>query len=593
MSEIPPELDTSLADSLHEHLSAGRVKEALDVTADNRFHACLKSNCSDTIRVLTEFLTTKTFNENPEVYGACEDILKTVTSVAAPQEVLLELMAAMEESSWDQSLFKSLLKALQLCILRLPENKILSIDHALNAVFKHVVSLSAESTSHCYSEERQKVLESDKEVTDFLTRHITLTLFLEPLREEFIKVPLPTPINFPEKSKRSVLIKFLMKLLGKGSFPKLHLKAEETPINTYTRQCSGFYVDSITDLLGGDPFSILPWIEERFRWSGKKDKKTFCIFLNEVKIPSTSLMIFFYVIFVGKQIPSQSPKIYSPIYIFEIILYLITSSLENPYNEVKMKAVELLQASLENLELKALKTNHLELQIHANLCLSLTNLMIYNESEDIRKTSIDTFRSYLRKFDDEGRFVIIEKLFDKYQHDASNFRGFLTTQFKDFVAEILTTEENRFPVQDRFDRIFNRHLTTLRDRETTDLVQEAEAIIASLNTIRFLALRDLKNCTSFWDRVPELHINYLHHIRKSLDLGRAHYEAEKIKIENNEDEDISEKISVNIREKSLPKLSKKQKLFVMNNSLMKLDLIESVLARVNECLNNVPEFLAN
>ncbi|XP_059614955.1 uncharacterized protein LOC132260689 [Phlebotomus argentipes] len=585
MSEIPPELDTSLADCLLQHLTNGRVKEALEVTADNRFHACLKSNCYDTIAVLAGFLKTATFEANPQLYQACEDILKTVTNVASPQEVLLEILAVVEACE-DDNQFRSALKSLQVCILRLPENKILSIDHAFEAVYGYVEKLPlADDSREPYAEERQKLLENEKNTTRFLTNYVTLTLFLEPIRDEFLKIPLLKSANFPVNTRRGVLLKFLMKLLG-NSFARLHLKAEEKPINTYSRQCSGFLVDSITALLGGDPFCILPWIEERFRWLKQKEGKNCSIFLSDNIIPTSSLFIFFYAVFVGRQIPAQSPRIYSPVYIFEIMLYLITPSLESDLEEVKMKAVELLQVILANLELETLSSSQLELQIHANLCLGVTNLMIFSTSEEIRKTSIAAFKGYLVKFDDEGRFLIIEKLFEKYSSNSSNLRGFLTTQFKDFVAEILSRDENRFAVQERFLRIMKRHLTTLKDKEATDLVQEAEAIIACLNTIRFLALRDHENRTSFWDLVPDLQENYLHFIRQSMDLGRVHYEAERTKIVNCEDEELSEKISVDVVGERLPKLTRDQKLYVMNNSLMKLDVIESVLARVHECLKN-------
>ncbi|XP_055687522.1 uncharacterized protein LOC129792476 [Lutzomyia longipalpis] len=587
MGEVPPELDTSLADSLLEHLTAGRVKEALEVTQDNRFHACLKSNCSDTIAVVAGFLKTATFRDNPTLYEACEEILKTTTSVATPQEVLLELMVLLETCE-DDNLFRSVLKALQMCLLRLPENKILSIDHALEAVYGFVQKLPYAETNGrtSYTEERQKLLENGPNITRLLTNYVTLTLFLEPIREEFAKNP-PSLQEFQGKTRRSVLVKFLMNLLG-GSFARLHLKAEEKPVNTYTRQCSGFFVESITKLLGGDPFTILRDIEGRFRWPDRRDAKNHSIFADPETTSTTSLIVFFYVIFVGKQMPLQVPRIYSSVYICEVLLYLVAVGLESDLEEIQMKAVELLKASLDDLEPHSLHSNHLELQIHAKVFLNLTNVMIYCNSEEIRKSSIATFGTYIRKFDDEGRFLVIEKLFEKYSNDAANFRGFLTTIFKDFVAEILAKGENRFPLQDKFLRIMS-NLTTLRDKEATDLVQEAEAIISTLNAIRFLAIRDLENRTEFWKLIPGIQKGYLDYIRKSMDLGRAHYEAERIRIEKGEDEEVSDKVSVNVmNEEMLPKLTRDQKLFVMNNSLMKLDLIESVLARVNECLKNAP-----
>ncbi|GAB0100265.1 Ubiquinone biosynthesis protein COQ9, mitochondrial [Sergentomyia squamirostris] len=584
MCDIPPELDSSLADLLLEHLSGGRIKEAKQVTTDNRFQACLKSNCSDTIAVLARFLTTPVFQQSLDVFETSEEILKIVTQVANPQEVLLEILVLLEDCS-DDNHFRSVLKALQICLLRLPANKILSVDHAFEAILEFLNKLPYVQEEN-YTEKKQKLLENEGNITRFLTNYVTLTLFLPPLLEEFCKTPLSDAV-IQENTRQGVLIKFLLNLL-RGSFARLHLKVEEKPLNTYSRQCSGFFVESITKLLHGDPYCILESIEMRFRWPDRTKGKNRKIFQDDVKVSTESLLIFFYILHVGQQLPPGSPQIYSPIYIFEISLYLIASGLEIERQEVKMKSVELLGSLLESIDRGSLQSNHLDLQIHANLCLNLTKVMIYCNSEDIRKTSIDTFREYLFKFDDNGRFLIIEKLFEKYKVDVSNFRGFLTTTFKDFVAEILAKGENRFPVQESFHRIMIRHIIILKDREATDVIQEAEAIISALNTIRFLALRDHDNRTSFWNLVPILQRDYLTFIRKSVDLGRVHYEAEKMKIEKNEDEEHDDGFSLTVGHEEHPKLTRDQKLFVMNNSLMKLDVIESVLARVHECIVNIP-----
>lgn len=87
------------------------------VTAKENDHD-LKFSCSDLMNVVTKHLTDENYKEKPDLFGACEKILKEIAARANKEDVLFELLELMENVKSDELLI-SLLKSLQVVLLRM------------------------------------------------------------------------------------------------------------------------------------------------------------------------------------------------------------------------------------------------------------------------------------------------------------------------------------------------------------------------------------------------------------------------------------------------------------------------------------------
>jgi hypothetical protein len=113
----------------------------------------------------------------------------------------------------------------------------------------------------------------------------------------------------------------------------------------------------------------------------------------------------------------------------------------------------------------------------------------------------------------------------------------------------------------------------------TDLLEHMDSIMSALNLARFLLLRDKLNVSGFTKQLPILDAQFMEPLARALNLSRAHYELELTKIGSG----VSAMCNVLV---SLPEMSLDQQKSVIKSALNSFDLLESVLARVAECLHS-------
>jgi hypothetical protein len=113
----------------------------------------------------------------------------------------------------------------------------------------------------------------------------------------------------------------------------------------------------------------------------------------------------------------------------------------------------------------------------------------------------------------------------------------------------------------------------------TDLLEHMDSIMSSLNLARFLLIRDKLNASGFSQQLPILEVQFMEPLARALNLSRAHYELELSKIGSG----VSAMCNVLV---TLPEMSLDQQKSVMKSALSSFDLLESVLARVAECLHS-------
>ncbi|XP_010801597.1 glomulin isoform X2 [Bos indicus x Bos taurus] len=118
----------------------------------------------------------------------------------------------------------------------------------------------------------------------------------------------------------------------------------------------------------------------------------------------------------------------------------------------------------------------------------------------------------------------------------------------------------------------------------TDLLQNSDRIMASLNLLRYLVIKDNEkdNQTGLWTELEKIENNFLKPLHTGLNMSKAHYEAE---IKNSQEVQKSkDHCSLNVGREEIPNMPPEMQLKVLHSALFTFDLIESVLARVEELI---------
>ncbi|XP_006728927.1 glomulin [Leptonychotes weddellii] len=122
----------------------------------------------------------------------------------------------------------------------------------------------------------------------------------------------------------------------------------------------------------------------------------------------------------------------------------------------------------------------------------------------------------------------------------------------------------------------------------TDLLQNSDRIMASLNLLRYLVIKDNEkdNQTGLWTELGKIENNFLKPLHTGLNMSKAHYEAEiKNSQENSQEVQKSKDLcSVTVGGEEIPNMPPEMQLKVLHSALFTFDLIESVLARVEELI---------
>lgn len=573
--------------------------------------ACLPQIAIDLYHdVCLKHLNQETYERDAPLYSCAEELLKTLSAyTASPEELLLELLELIEEAKSDQ-VFTSALRALQVVLIRQGNLKPRALEWSLNSIIVRRQTLPVLShLEEGYDEEQEALLEQDEETQNLLMFYITVGLFYDPLIDNICAQPRPEKeliFRSCDFNRRNVMCCFLLELLGKPLALLDLSNSDSKKTNTYSLQCARSLTRGITKCLV-DPMFLLGFVEMKVRWKSRINepkelhKRSVCnIFLIDDKLSLDCLAIYYYMIIVEGVDAAQIPLIYHPLYVNEMGLYLVQELLSTTHPALHDKALKLASKLLTNLgQTWKISSSDLDLEIHKTLCNSLCNLLTYSPLTHLRQMGVKVLKQYIISFDHEGKYLILKNLMRTVQHHG--IRGYLATVYKDLVAEALLSSSplpTSFSGTD-FRSIFLQNICKLERGVETDLIDNSDQIISSLNALRFFAIKDADNRTGFWSFVKDVDVQFVEPLRKALNLSEAHYKAELHNV--HEGRDMTSMQNLNILDISIPndkvggggnldlQLDRDKKIELLNQNLCTFELIRSLLGRVCEFLYQQPQ----
>ncbi|XP_054156439.1 glomulin-like [Oppia nitens] len=578
------------------------------------------------LRGLNEFRF-KTFN-------TCEQLLLEVSVLCKPKEVLIAFLAELENDTiggsggdsgsggatnddyhqqlCDHNVFKAILKPLECVLVQLPTKRNETLKWVLSTLNSHITRLStATIDDYQFDGQEKQFIDNDinaKQINSVLPLYIS---FLATFVNEVdvtkqstttttqttgtmtdSQTITTTTANCNSKTsdphiQRNILLKALLRLLD---HPLLHLdltdetqgESRELAINVVqliSRLQSNYYM----------LFERLDLISNNK--SGSSSDSSDIELTKETFISSMANLSYLVHCETCCAI-NFLPTVYTHVYVFEIHLQFIDHLLRSDVSLIYEKGLLLAQQLLSQINDRQLEANFLDLIRAIPIEKSLVQIMVYSAIESHRKRALTIFRRLVVAFDNSGRYKILLSLLSQPQQH-SGLQGLVISIYKDFMFT-----SDLFLGQHLHRMLKSAIKSSLPEQVASDLLEQNDTIFATLNLIRYICLKDSRstNETKLWDLMPYIGDNLLKPLHKALDLSRAHYKLELCKLKEQKTSgsvDKSGKNSVNFEVKIggarnggvLPNIPIEQKHQIVLLALQNFDLIESILVRVEEIIN--------
>ncbi|NXF14613.1 GLMN protein, partial [Rhodinocichla rosea] len=486
----------------------------------------------------------------------CLRILDQLAQLCNPKELFLGLLEQIEQTSGEQvcQTVMLLLQPLQTVLLKLQNKKAYSVGLSLAMIMNQLTPLPVPYTKQQIQEDKLGLCQCCNAVVDFA----------KPFVSEVVK-NMEKSSEYNDMELKEELIKFCMQSL---KYPLLtaqleHLEGiEEHPFRHFATEITVSAVEI--------DYGVC-------RASGPVHH---CLLLILSNILITCKYIWLMQFNVAGFFSS------SPSYLLLCNMTHIEVLLKRTEESVLSKGLDLFESCLLRMEDNSLLHHYLELRGFINVPQDLVKIMTLCPMEHMRKKSLNILQLFIDKFDTEGKYTLFRCLLKTSNH--AGVEGYIIKNIKDQIHLALMKENDNI-------WFTGHHLISLLDLvlslpegAETDLLQNSDRIMASLNLLRYLVIKDCEsdNQTGAWTTLGKIEQNFLKPLRVGLNMSKAHYEAEiKNKKENRKEAPSSNTVcSVTVSGEKMPAMTTGMQLQVLHSALFTFDLIESVLARVEELI---------
>ncbi|XP_040088256.1 glomulin [Oryx dammah] len=491
-------------------------------------------------------------------------LLDLLVKLCNPKELLLGLLELIEEPSGKQisQIILLLLQPLQTVIQKLRNNKAYSVGLALSTLWSQLSLLPVP-----YSKEQ---IQSD----DYgLCRCCkALIEFTKP----FVEYVIDNKENSMENEKlKDEILKFCLKSLKcpllTAQFLEQSEEAGDDPLKCFASEIIGF-LSAI-----GYPFPKMI-----FNHGRKKKTWDYLEFEEEEdKQLSDSMASLAYLVFVQGISIDQLPMVLSPSYLLQFNMGHIEVLLQRTEESVFSKGLDLLENGLLRIEDNSLLHQYLEIKSFLTVPQGLVKIMTLCPIETLRKKGLAVLQLYINKLDPQGKYTLFRCLLSTSNH--SGVEAFIIQNIKNQIDISLKKTHNKWFTGPQLISLLDLVLV-LPEGAETDLLQNSDRIMASLNLLRYLVIKDNEkdNQTGLWTELEKIENNFLKPLHTGLNMSKAHYEAE---IKNSQEVQKSkDHCSLNVGREEIPNMPPEMQLKVLHSALFTFDLIESVLARVEELI---------
>ncbi|XP_065764828.1 glomulin isoform X2 [Muntiacus reevesi] len=491
-------------------------------------------------------------------------LLDLLVKLCNPKELLLGLLELIEEPSGKQisQIILLLLQPLQTVIQKLRNNKAYSVGLALSTLWRQLSLLPVPYSKEQIQADDYGLCQCCKALIEFT--------------KPFVEDVIDNKENSRENEKlKDEILKFCLKSLKwpllTAQFLEQSEEAGDDPLKCFASEIIGF-LSAI-----GYPFPKMI-----FNHGRKKKIWNYLEFEEEEdKQLSESMASLAYLVFVQGISLDQLPMVLSPSYLLQFNMGHIDILLQRTEESVFSKGLDLLENGLLRIEDSSLLHQYLEIKSFLTVPQGLVKVMTLCPIETLRKKGLAVLQLYINKLDPQGKYTLFRCLLNTSNH--SGVEAFIIQNIKNQIDMSLKKTHNKWFTGPQLISLLDLVLF-LPEGAETDLLQNSDRIMASLNLLRYLVIKDNEkdNQTGLWTELEKIENNFLKPLHTGLNMSKAHYEAE---IKNSQEVQKSkDHCSLNVGREEIPNMPPEMQLKVLHSALFTFDLIESVLARVEELI---------
>lgn len=543
--------------------------------------------------VLGECVNSDNLKNSPGFLDVCERCLRYIINVGNPKELLLALLE--QADTFDDSVkFQTFINLIKTCIVKLPTKQFFSLELALETLSDCIARL--ELPDNIETDEECRASELDPEIDNAIQLVTAYLDFLEPFVDQ---VKITTPAGTKDicdeiVKQRKILTKYFLKVL-EHPLVLLDLTVKEGHCGLVVKSNARLCAEKLISMLltiNTSMYTIVDeslehndWVQQRLRYKSNSEAG------DLEQVPLLALSCLEYLTVVENIADVGQPCLVPKLGIMQISLPLILALISKQESETRKKGVALFQNLIPE-DTRVVGSEELGRPEYFKILGSLFDIMIHSPMKSLRQNCVQLVPKFIQMFEEQGRYQIFVKLFGTLKHPGAV--GYCVQLLKVQLDEVLGDQWTGSKSLHIFTGLNLKRLflliTSMPDGAATDLVENSDRIIAVLNLIRYLVLKDPPklNITGFWNICQDIEKDFLEEIQTGLDMSKAHYQMEVegleegIRTKGGNDDEVE--MSVCVAGFRLPKMARGQKISIMKQAINTLDLITSLLVRVNELI---------
>ncbi|XP_073499292.1 glomulin [Phyllobates terribilis] len=498
----------------------------------------------------------------------CLQMLHALIQLCNPKEVLLGILEQIDEAAGDHisRIILPLLQPLQMVLIKHGHRRYYAVGLSLATVHSRLSALPVPYTTVQMREDKHLLCRCSLALVPFVQPFIDMVSQSIDISKE------------PEiKQLRKELVTFCFSCL---KFPLLNAQLNILPENdgdnafrVFAKEIMGFLVT-----LG----ESLP---RTFMQRGYSDTMDADGSVPDQGIyPEEALACFSYLLFVHHIGMDSFPFVFGPSFLLKSNMGHISVLIKRTEESMLSKGLDLLEHSLLRVDNDSLLEDVLDVIAANQVLQDLVKVMTLCPIEPLRKKSLVLLQTVIDKFCVEGRYKLFRCLLKISGH--AGVEGYIIHNIKNQIDSALKmSPEKKFFLGARLTPLLHSALS-LPEGAETDLLQTSDRIMASLNLLRYLVIKDDNNETGVWSELTKIEQDFIKPLHTGLNMSKAHYEAEIRTTNEKKKGSHSEKTlcTVTAGGNKLPDMTPEMQLQVLQSALFTFDLMESVLARVEELI---------
>ncbi|XP_071984878.1 glomulin [Engystomops pustulosus] len=548
-------------------LEEDQLEVLLDTIKDEKNQILLRNMGWNLIGPITKCMQSCALGSEKE--KGCLQMLNGLIQVCNPKEILLGILEQIDEAAGDHisRIILPLLQPLQIVLLKLGNKRAYSVGLSLSTLHSRLSRLPVPYTAEQMQEDKHLLCQCCLALVQFAQPFIdTVSQSMDISTEPDVQEMRKELLTFCFSCLQSPLLSAQLNALPEDE--------DDNPFRVFAKEIIGF-LESLGE--------SLPKMFVQRNHNAQTPDTEGSVPEKENYTPE-SLACLSYLLFVHHIGMDSFPFVFGPAFVVKTNMEHVDVLLKRTEESMLSKGLDLLEHSLLRVDNESLPEDILDVSVVNQVLQDLVKVMTLCPIEHLRKKSLAMLQLVIDKFCVEGKYKLFRCLLKISSH--AGVQGYIIQNIKNQIDSALKANpQNRWFLGTRLSPLLHSALS-LPEGAETDLLQTSDRIMASLNLLRYLVIKDDDNETGVWSELTKIEQNFLKPLHTGLNMSRAHYEAEMRS--TNEKKKGSQSVkplcTVTAGGNQLPDMTPEMQLQVLQSALFTFDLMESVLARVEELI---------